>query len=47
MYVHDRYILQHFLVKVLSFDIKVIRSYDKLANDNSLVGKISVFGAYT
>jgi len=45
--VHDKYILQFVLVQVLSFDIIVIRIYDKLANDNSLVGKISVFGAYT
>jgi len=31
--VHNRFILQPFLVQVLSFDILVIRIYDKLAND--------------
>jgi len=30
--------LQFIIVQVLSFDIIVIRIYDKLANDNSKVG---------
>ena len=40
VYVYAIYILHFVLVQVLSFDITVIRIYDKLANDNSEVGTI-------